>query len=736
MMLLRRMARVAWAALLVALVGLAQPALAQSLKEPGDPHPRLFAEPGVQEALAELARSTGSFVQRTVERCREIGRQPHRFATDGYMGLDWAQYLQSCLIAYRATGSEEHGRTALVYYRALIDDLKTVGDGAGGDEAARRDSGYSIRALGPNAALAYDWLHDFPGVDDALRARARQRFEAWTDWYLEHGYRARSPGTNYHAGYLFAATLIAVAQGGEAGADGAALWRHVVDTIFATDTLPAMRGDGVLVGGDWGEGWQYAPLSVAEYSLAGRALQRYGLDVADLRAWLGSIVTRHVYAQIPGTQPRTFALGDTQSEDAHIGVRPDTLTAVIAGPASPEAQRWAEAEMRRLNLYARDADFPLFRSLAEAARVEPAEIPRADWPRHYYAAGTGTLYARFDWSEQGVWFAAMCSRTRDVDHMHPNAGNFVLNRGADDVIVDPSPYGTLSSLTSNAPTVKSKVLPAEYQPSQAFWSRQTGFRWLRQLAGAGILLARCDYADQYRIQDTPSDVPFAQRDFVVIPANGGTDAAVLVVDRAQTPGAGEGLYLRFRTLAELERRGDAESEGDLYGGSIGGTQVQLQRLFSSAFAAEGAPELRRLKAGTCFEDGYTRGGCDASRLALNEYRAQLAGPKAETMHVISAAGRAAAQVAVREQGALRVVSVEFPGQNTIVVVGSTGNGAVTVPARASTVVLLDDLAGRGAEVTATAEGCSVRLVGAAPAPAAGPWVASLAADCTWSPSAG
>jgi hypothetical protein len=727
MMTLRGVPMKPWAAWLVAAIALTQAVLGQGLSEPSDSHPRLFAEPGVQDALAELARKNGSFVQRTVERCREIGSQAQRFAGDGYMGLDWAQYLQACLIAYRATGNEAFGQTALVYFRALIDDLKTVGDAAGGDRAATRDSGYSIRALGPNAALAYDWLHDFPGVDEELRARARQRFRAWTEWYRENGYRARSPGTNYHAGYLFAATLIAVAQGGEAGPDGAQLWRHVVDTIFGADTLPAMRGDGVLVGGDWGEGWQYAPLSVVEYSLAARALQRYGLDAGDLESWLTSIVTRHAYGLVPGTPARTFAVGDTQVEDAHIPVRAETLVAVIAGPAPLEARQWAEAEMRRLELYGGGGDFPLFRSLAEAASVAPSALPRAEWGGRYYAAGIGTLYARFDWSEEGVWFAAMCSRTRDVDHMHPNAGNFVLSRGGDDVIVDPSPYGTLSSLTSNAPTIQSTVLPAEYLPSQAFWSQRTGFRWIRQLGRAGVLLARCDYADQYRIQDTPSDVPFAQRDFVVIPANEGKDAAVLIVDRAQTPGAGQGLHLRFRAVAELAQ------QGENYAGSIGSTRVEISPVFTSA----GAPQLRRLPAGNCFVSTYTRGNCDAARIPVSEYRTVLNGPRTEAMHVITATGRSAPKVTARQNDALRVVSFEFPEPNVIVVVGSVGGEGVTIPARASIVVLLDEAAGRAADIATTAEGCSLKLTSAAAAPAvsAGPWVANLAADCSWSPAA-
>ena len=78
---------------------------------------------------------------------------------------------------------------------ALLDDLDDLGDHKGGDLAARRDSGYAIRNLGPYPALAYDWLYDQLPAD--LRARAPKRFVAWLDWFLAKGYRARNPGSNY-----------------------------------------------------------------------------------------------------------------------------------------------------------------------------------------------------------------------------------------------------------------------------------------------------------------------------------------------------------------------------------------------------------------------------------------------------------------------------------------------------------------------------------------------------------
>ena len=603
---------------------LAFPAAAQS--EPSGPHPRLFLDEKTQLNLRELGTKSGTAVSAAIRRCRELEASPETFARDGYMGLDWAQHLQTCLVAWKATGKEGAARGAIRYFRALLNDLEVVGDGKGGDRAASRDSGYAMRAHGPYTALAYDWLHDAPGVDAELLALARKRFKAWTEWYAQSGYRARSPGTNYNAGYLFAVTLIAVAQGGEAGADGTRLWRHVVDTLFEKDLMPAMT-EGVLRGGDWGEGWQYAPLSIAEYALAARAVAPHGVNIQPAERWLREVVIRHVYGLTP-TGNSTYAVGDADLENAYLPVRQGTLTAVVAGPAALETKQWAMAELIRLNLLGDQPDFQLFSALAEAERVQPADFPREKSPRTYLAPGTSILYARSSWSPSAIWLVIPCSGGIDVDHFHPNAGSFVLSRGGDELIVDPSPYGTLSSLTSNAPTVLSENLPADYRPSQAFWGRKTGFRWIRT-PESGLIAARCDYADQYRIQETPSDIPLAYRDFLLIPypdAEETESALLFVLDRSKGRTPGQTLNLRFRSPAKLELAAVTAS------GRLGDSNVSIRRLLNSEIKVS----LRKLQRGSCYSEQFTRGNCDAARFAISEVSEVLAGPKANAVHLVEA----------------------------------------------------------------------------------------------------
>src|SRR5262245_37171412 len=414
--------------------------------EPTGPHPRMLLDADLKAAWHER-RDGRNPVAAAILLCSSGGGREHAGAQ--YMGSEWKKLLQACLVAWAATGEPGHAATALRYFTALIDDLDTIGDGKGGDDAGNRDSGYAIRNLAPYTALAYDWLHDAPGMTPALRARARQRWAAWLSFFERSGYHPHDPGSNYHAGYLLAATMVAIAQAGEAGEAGRALWRTVVDRMWNKEMAAALAPGGVLDGGDWDEGWQYAPLSVAEYALAARILKPY-VRVDGIAGWLAAVLRRHVHALNPSD--RLWVGGDLDSPEAYPEPSAMTLAAVALGDAAPDERRWARGELSRLKLA--DTDSLLYSALA-AIGDPPVLPPRASWPTWYRAAGTATVFARTGWDDRAIWFVAECARTAGLDHRSPNAGNFVLSRGTADLIVDPSPYGSLSTLTGNAPAVRS-----------------------------------------------------------------------------------------------------------------------------------------------------------------------------------------------------------------------------------------------------------------------------------------
>jgi hypothetical protein len=611
-----------------------------------------------------------------------------------YQGAQWASTLQACLVAWAATDKPEHAQTAIKFFTALLDDLDHIGDGKGGDASGQRDSGYAIRNLGPYTALAYDWLWN--QLSPAQREHARQRWAAWLSWYDRKGYRARTAGTNYQAGYLAASTMIAIAQGNEAAEqDGAARWQYVADELWAKDMKRALAPGGILEGGDWAEGWQYGPLAVAHYALAARVAKRAGIDVTGVDVWLASLLRRHVYGLTPGD--RMLVGHDTEAEEPHLEPNVLVLNAIALGDARREDQKWARGELGRLGLV--DKNYFLYDALAGIG--EYALIPRETWPAWYVAPATGALYARTRWDGRAVWFSSECQGGLDVDHRQPKAGTFVLSRGKDDLIVDPSPYGSLSTLTSNAPTVASRQLPANYIPSQASWGTRMHWEWITR-SSSGVLAARCDYADAYRFQHRRSDVAEARRDFVLVPGPEGTNAALVVVDRARSGAENRPLFLRFHV------RGNLGLEGDVATKVVGSSRLTIRSIARTG----GTPAIGQPEGKDCFGEGVVRGRCEAARFPASALALEVPGPAPQAVHVLDVSEAGQQPIAARTLAGEGFAGVQLVAPRETSIIWPTKSGALRYRAPAGTHVVLDAPATEGkATISATRDGaaCAVTI---------------------------
>jgi hypothetical protein len=691
---------------------------------PSGAHPRLWLDDETRQGLEAQASISNSAVARGKARCSAARNDPSEYEVGGWQGFEFVLTLSGCLASWAATNDADDLETAIKYWNVLLDDYSTVGDGAGGDDVVTHDTGYAMRTFAPYSAIAYDWLHDAPGVTEALRAHARDRFDAWVTYYTNSGYLRHTAGANYEAGYAFAATLIAIAEAGEAGSAGDAHWATVADGIWSKDLVPAFAPGGVLEGGDWPEGWQYGPLSVTEHALAARAMQDNGVAVPGATAWADSLVLRFAYGLTPLTK-QAYAAGDSDNDTANRGPENGALIAAMAGPASEQAKSWARQLNTELGLKNENA---LFDALAQAKSGASAALP-ADLPRNYLAKGAGNWYLRSGFSDSSVWSVFQCSRRLVDDHQHNDAGNWVLTRGADDLVVDPSPYGTLSTLTGNAPAVDSDSVPSGYSPSQGNWGETTGFRWARQ-SSSGIAAARCDYADQFRYDSTPSDVAVALRDYVLVPD--GDAGEVVLVDRVVTGDAGRGLHWRVRST------GDFSLQNGRASAAIGASSLAVERVFSSS----GSPAVRAMPQGS--ECPSSDHACDVSRLPSGtEYRIDVSGPEAMAIHVVAARGAGdepAAHQKLEGAGYRGVVVTRADGP-VAVVASDAADGATpsslsyTGPSDALHVVVDApvDAAGKS-DVTATQDGanCVVtvkRHAGGGEGYDGEPLVVRLGADC-------
>jgi hypothetical protein len=571
-----------------------------------------------------------------------------------------------------------------------------VGDDVVAPLAVAHDTGYGMRFFGAYAALAYDWLYDAPGVDDALRAHARARFGAWTTWYDTQGYLNHTPGSNYHAGYVFAKSVMAVAVAGEDGSRGDGYWTDVTTNLFPNDVIKkGLGGGGVLAGGDWPEGWQYGPMSVMEYALAARALADYGTTFPEVDAWADDLTTRFIYGMNP-KQDGLYVAGDLDDDtNLDAPLNPRTLIATLAGTG--KAMTGAAESLRR-NV-ATTADLcPAFDALAEARGATPSD-PHAGRPLFYLAKGTRNVYARSSWNADAM-FAVFTSAPRLVpDHQHADASNFVLYRGGDRLVVDPSPYGSRSSLTANAISADSNAVPDSYRPSQSPYAH-ADLPWARATAG-GVAAARAEIEDAFGNDTEPTDVPFARRDWAFLP-----EGEVVAIDRVKTGDSSRNTYLRFRSAATLSQSGDGAA------GTIGGSKVAIHAVTKSG----GTPSVGNVAVDDCWSSS-NYGTCKGARIAVSEYALTQPGPEAFAVHVIDALGSnepAATVKALDDSGVLGTVVDRGDRRSVVLSSRVYANGApsslsYTAPGdKAARHVVFDapEDAGGHASVTATASGGS------------------------------
>ncbi len=666
---------------------------------PTGAHPRIFLDADTLAALKADAAKPSSATARAVAKCDDVIAHPDQWKSGGYEGLGFVEPLSACLIAYEVRGDAASAQSALVYFNALLDDYATVGDGAGGDMVVQHDTGYAMRSFGPYAAIAYDWLHGAPGVDDNLLAHARERFAAWTSWYDAMGYHNDQPGANYHAGYTFAESMIAIAEGGEAGSSGNALWAHVVDDIFGKQIAGAMMPGGVLDGGDWLEGWQYGPLSVAEYALSARALRDTGAPITGFSQWESSIAARTAYAMVPD-KSAAYIGGDSETTTPHAPVEAMTLYAVLADAAPDPARAWASQWIKDQQLA--DDSFPLVAAIAEA-RASSAPMPfPSDASTWYYAAGSRTLYARTGWGADAVWMVSPCDPRRVDDHIWNNAGDVVLSRGSDHLLVDPTPYGGFSTLSGNGPTVSSPQLPSEYQPGQGWWGTDStvDFRWARQTM-SGVVAARCDYAGQFRFQDAASDIPSATRDLILAPYTGG--AVLITVDDVTGAASDRPLLARFRSMAQF-------GGGGPWTATVGASDLVVQLPFATGAPT---PTTDTPAVGNC--DGAPRGDCPIGRFQVGEWALSVPAthPQAIAIADAVATGTQPTAATATSGTAWHGIELDRGGTHFAVIAVDAGASTVTYTAAPGTHVVVGAPAGSTgrADVSAKANGsaCDVTI---------------------------
>jgi MYXO-CTERM domain-containing protein len=614
-------------------------------------------------AYTANAAKSGTAAAGLVKQCQDTIDNPNDYTTRGGSdGNYWPQSAVACAFAYVATQKATYLTQALLYWKASLSDDQKIGDGAGCKQGVStawqswasaganppapavlltitHDTGYPIRWYGPDIALTYDWLYSAAGVDPALQAQTVTCLGAWVDYYSQYGYHHDEAGANYNAGYVISKALAAIAIGTDGGADGH-LWTQAIDTDFTKllvgQGLSGASGGvgtpaGPMVGGGWGEGWEYGALSVLEYAAATRALEDYGASLPAMDDWSSSLFLRNFYATTPDGKFEFCGDGDCDIATPNKTLNPNELDAVLVGTSSAQAAGWAASAKRTQGAGAGDY---VYNALAEARATTPAsytaQTPAP--PLWYLAHGTREVYAHTSWDATAFWGVFASPPQINSDHQHFVASNLVFSRGADDLVVDGAPYGLPGTLSSNAVTVDSSAVGGDYAPSQTPWST-ADLPWARGTSDA-TYAARSDFANAFIFSSNPSDVTYAHREWVMLP-----EGEVVTVDRAHTSAASRNMYVRFHTNTG---GGGLKLAGSVATGTAGGSQLAIHAVMLSG----GTPSVTtpadcssNTTDACCQETcSYPCGTCDVSRFAVDEYRVTVPGPWAVAIHAIDGLG--------------------------------------------------------------------------------------------------
>lgn len=420
-------------------------------------HARILLSEERMQSMRALAKSNHPTFQKLIRRCKEGSDET---IVSGYEAWEWGEVMLACALLYRTTGNDGNAKTALKYFNALMDDRQKVGDGKGGAEVIRHDSGYPIRTYGFMGAIAYDWLRDAPGMSVELKKKAMDRFVAWTSWFKEKGYKHDFPISNYYAGYFGAIAMAGIAAEGDD--PRATELRKRAQEMFQREIVPDFKK---LSGGQWPEGWQYGGLVANVLAIYADAETRAnpGKPVLDDLPWMKEMVAYRAHSLLPDGK-HLYDNGDWSVKPA-VATPSEMYGAIVAiksnDPVSKNARGLAKlAKVGKEN----DAAMAWLESLAEDPSQEAVDPRKGE--TSYLARGTGEVFGRTDWSANATW-VSLQSGPVFSDHQHADQGHFEVVRGADALIVDPGAYAAFSTTSHNTILVDDNGDAMDYPPNQS-----------------------------------------------------------------------------------------------------------------------------------------------------------------------------------------------------------------------------------------------------------------------------
>ncbi len=419
------------------------------------------------ELIAQLKRAATKDTrewQGVKARC-EIFASANKSA--GYLGLQWLEATLSLSLCWHASGEERYAELAVRYLTAMLDDREVIGDGKGGDNEVRRNSGFPIRAHGVGAALGFDWLYNAKTMTPALRKKIGARLEAWLSWYGKDGYLNDNAFANYFWGYMSSLALAGLALDGEDEAAGQ--WFARTSELLEKTVIPGFGNQ--LSGGTWLEGWQYGPLVAVNLSLIVRGFQTSkGIDFSPRFPWFGEMVRAQLHRLHPNRESG-YANGTHASKPVAPNSTP--LEAAVFFLADSQPAEAAKARFIIKKLLPRAPSkyrwFTLLSSLTGSDQLDPIVGEALS----LHLTGPGLTYSRSSWDRRAVWTSLQAGAKIAVDHQHNDQGHFELWRGADALFVDGGDGEAFATINHNTLLIDDAKRTINYSPNQGVWAKDS-----------------------------------------------------------------------------------------------------------------------------------------------------------------------------------------------------------------------------------------------------------------------
>lgn len=506
-----------------------------------------------------------------------------------YQGEGWLDAAEPLALAWKMTGDTKYADKLIQLADVMIAADITV---------VSRDSGFPTRSVPYIAALIYDWLYDYPALNqNGRKAALVSKVNSWFDWYKSTAYEKNGPSlSNYFGGHLlgFGTAGMAMDDDNDASHQMLPYMKTLWDATVAVD----FTNGGSQSGGWPQQGFNYGPSHIIRLIKFAQAYKVFtevttGLPVNLFgESFYTSMALSHIYNLHPNRWEATDE-GDspTTYKSVMLADLPTALTSLLPGSYGSQMAYFINNFSTGPN--GSKASASLFTRVMFKGSSVTATDYRTLQPLSYHSVPDQHVYVRSDWTDNAVWSSYNGGSWNWPDHQVAAAGHIALVRGSDVLLANASQWKGSTGITGSPdvdlwyskgtntlffqdggvysyyPTASNDP---KYEGGQAFYGSNTN---LKYEAGSGYTYSKNDHTTAYAVSSEYR--PYSNRTLTLFHRNylNLSGDTIVVFDRVQTSDPSYTKELRFH----LHKQSENVNTADLVQSTIGSSRVFVKKIF-------------------------------------------------------------------------------------------------------------------------------------------------------------